>query len=127
MLRFNINVRSYKKEEIDQNELIRFLNTRAIVFYRDHCLFNQSVYKNHFKGNLQSAIIDIERTFRGTFGCDFALKSVDVDLLREMFPHAINDIFKVEDEDDLATLSAILTSFRNINSHAKVAKEKNRF
>ena len=124
MLRFNINVRSYKKEEIDQNELIRFLNTRAIAFYRDHCLFNQSVYKNHFKGNLQSAIIDIERTFRGTFGCDFALKSVDVDLLREMFPHAINDIFKVEDEDDLATLSAILTSFRNINSHAKVAKEK---
>ena len=44
-----------------------------------------------------------------------------------MFPHAMNETFKIEDEEDLSILSTVLTSFRNINSHAKVAERKMSF
>ena len=114
----NFNIRLYNNSSVD--EIIKFLNTKARSFYQSKHTFQSSNYECHFKANIQVAMVDIERTIRGTFGCDIFMKYADRNLLKEMFPNGYTNIFKVKSEEDLKLMGRALEALRNMNSHAKL-------
>ena len=69
-MKFNIVFGSKPEEK----EAIKFLNSKARDFYLNKHSFIGANFYSIFKGNLQVAMVDIERTIRGTFGCDIFLK-----------------------------------------------------
>ena len=115
-MKFNI---AFGLKPVEQ-EAIKFLNSKARDFYLNKHIFIYENFYSIFKGNLQVAMVDIERTIRGTFGCDIFLKNADVNLLKLMFPNATTSIFKVN--NDLLFMGRILETLRNINSHARISK-----
>ena len=115
-MKFNIVFGSKPEEK----EAIKFLNSKARDFYLNKHSFIGANFYSIFKGNLQVAMVDIERTIRGTFGCDIFLKNVDINLLKLMFPNATTSIFKVN--NDSLFMGRILETLRNINSHARISE-----
>lgn len=110
----------YKTENM--NDVIRFLNSRARDFYQSKHTFKSNKYDSYFKANLQVAMVDIERTFRGTFGCDIFLKYADRDFVKEMFPNAYTKVFRIRDDHDFKMMGRALETLRNINSHAELTE-----
>ena len=121
----NFNIRLYNNSSVD--EIIKFLNTKARSFYQSKHTFQSSNYECHFKANIQVAMVDIERTIRGTFGCDIFMKYADRNLLKEMFPNGYTNIFKVKSEEDLKLMGRALEALRNMNSHAKLTERDYEF
>lgn len=119
---FNISPTSIRNDINDQNDMVCFLNSQAKSFYYDDYYFPKPSFKNYFKSYLQDALVDIERIIRGTFCCDFSLETADIESLRKMFPNACINLFKIDDETKLQSLSSFLFKARNINSHALPAK-----
>lgn len=109
---FNIKI---ALQENNEEELLRFLNSKARLFYDDRYTFRDKNFKIFFTSSLQLAIFELERCIRGTFNKDLSLKGVDIKLLKKMFPNACENIFNVK--DDLTTMGKILEGLRNINAH----------
>ena len=77
---------SSKKDINDTDDIIAFLNSSAESFYKGRFRFLRSSFKNYFKGFLQSELVDIERTIRGTFECGFFLSEPQVQTVSELKP-----------------------------------------
>lgn len=107
----------------DGNDVISFLNSSTKAFYNDEPRFLMSSFKNYFKSYLQSALVDIERTIRGTFCCGFSLETVNIKKIKQMYPNICENIFKVKTDNDIKRISNFLSNARNINSHAVVSKK----
>lgn len=101
---------TFKTEE---SEVIRFLNSNAKDFYLYKHHFKDKNFCSIFKGSLQTAMVDIERTIRGTFGCEMHLENIDTNLLKKMFPNATKNIFNID--VDLLFMGKFLETLRNIN------------
>jgi len=107
----------------DGNDIISFLNSSTRAFYNDEPRFLMSSFKNYFKSFLQSALVDIERTIRGTFCCGFSLETVNIEKIKQMYPNICENMFKVKTDNDIKRISNFLSNARNINSHAVVSKK----
>ena len=107
-----------KNKRSDNDEMIRFLNSKAKDFYNCHHKFEFRQYSSSFKANLLTGLIDLERVIKGTFGCDIYMKYANIDDLKIMFPNATKEIFKLENEDSLKLMGRILENLRNMNAHA---------
>lgn len=105
------------------NDVIEFLNTTAQDFYSGKIQFVDKSFFSRLKANFLSGLIDIERTIRGTFGCDLSMVSIDESLLKQMYPNACLDLFNKGDSVDIEKMSYYLTSLRNINAHAFIGEE----
>ena len=101
-------------------ELINLLNTPAIDFYKNKHSFASATYSMHIKSILLSMINHIERTFRGTFGCDFFMDNVDICKLKQIFPVACDALYVKE---NCFFAGKVLNWLRNINAHAYVSKQ----
>ena len=99
------------------NDIIGFLNSTAVSFYNGELEFLNRSYDSRYKANLLGGMIDIERTIRGTFGCDLSLETADYCLIKQMYPHAC-EMLNINGQDDLPRLSQLLNSLRDINAHA---------
>lgn len=100
-----------------KNDIIEFLNSTADGFYNGELKFYDLSYESRYKANLLGGMIDIERTIRGTFGCDFSLETADFSLIKRMYPHAC-EILSINGKDDLPKMGKLLNSLRNLNAHA---------
>ena len=100
--------------------LISFLNSSAKSFYLDEHTYKDAVFPNLLKANILSAVIDIERTIKGTFGCDLSLSNVSVLKLKQIFPNVCQEIFHITDSQSVDFLGSILSSIRNMNAHARI-------
>lgn len=109
------------------NDVIEFLNTTAQDFYNGKIKFVDKSYFSRLKANFLGGIIDVERTIRGTFGCDLSMVSIDENQLKQMYPNACLTMFNDGDSVDIEKLSYYLTSLRNINAHVFISKEDNSF
>lgn len=105
------------------NDVIELLNMTAQDFYKAKIQFVDRSYFSHLKANILSGIIDIERTIRGTFGCDLSMVSVDENILKQMYPNACLTMFNDGNSVDIEKLSYYLTSLRNINAHVFISKD----
>lgn len=101
----------------EYKDLIDFLNTPAIDFYKGRLQFKWQDYQRMLKGTILYAITFIERVFKATFNCGLSLKTVDVDLLRKMFPNACDNIFMVKTREDAIKMGRFLENLRNCNAH----------
>ncbi len=113
-MRFNL--RLFKNT--DEKEMIRFLNSKARSFYQSKHTFYTPKFESYFKSNLQVAMVDIERTIRGVFGCDIFSKYADKEMLCAMFPNGCNNIFNIKSDNGLLMFGRSLETLRNMNSHA---------
>ena len=111
----------------DINDVISFLNTTAQDFYFGKLQFVDRSYFSRLKANFLGGIIDIERTIRGTFGCDLSMVSVDENQLKQMYPNACSTMFSKGESVDIDKISYYLTSLRNINAHVFLGKEDTAF
>lgn len=109
---FNVSAK-----KADYKDLIDFLNTPAIDFYKNKLLFVQQDYQRMLKGTLLYAITFIERVLKATFNCGFSLETVDINLLRKMFPNACENIFGVKSKEDALKMGKFLENLRNCNAH----------
>jgi len=100
--------------------LITFLNSSAKSFYLDEHTFEDPVFSDLLKANILSAMIDIERTVKGTFGCDLSLSNISVEKIKQMFPNACQEIFYINDYQSVTFLGSMLNSVRNMNAHARI-------
>ena len=116
----NFDIKLYKTENI--SDVIKFLNSKARDFYQDKHTFKSNKYDSYFKANLQVAMVDIERTIRGTFGCDIFLKYADPDFVKQMFPNAYTNVFRIRNDHDFKMMGRALETLRNINSHAQLTE-----
>ena len=116
----NFNIKLYNTEST--KDIIRFLNSKARDFYQSKHTFKSSNYESYFKANLQVAMVDIERTIRGTFGCDIFMKYADADFIKQLFPNAYTNVFRVRDDHDFKMMGRALETLRNINSHAELTE-----
>lgn len=107
----------------DLNEMIKFLNSNAKEFYSGKHSFEFRQYGSFFKSNLLSALIELERVIKGTFGCDIFMKYANINDLKVMFPNATKTIFKLESSDDLKIMGRVLEILRNMNAHAFLSKQ----
>lgn len=115
------------KNNSNINDLVKLLNFSAQDFYKGKIQIADKSYFSKLKAILLSGMIDIERTIRGTFGCDFSLVSADENLLMQMYPNACLTMFNKEESVDLEKLSYYLTSLRDINAHVFISKEDFKF
>ena len=120
---FNIGTRNNS----NINDVIELLNMTAQDFYKGKIQFVDRSYFSHLKANILSGIIDIERTIRGTFGCDLSMASIDENILKQMYPNACLTMFNDGNSVDIEKLSYYLTSLRNINAHVFISKEDTSF
>ena len=111
-----------KKSKNEPTEMIKFLNSSAKAFYQSQDKFLYHSYESFFKANFLSALIDLERTSKGTFNCDIYLKNGNINLLREMFPNAVKNIFVVEDKKSLLRMGRFLETVRNMNAHSRISE-----
>ena len=102
-------------------EVIAFLNSPAIDFYKNRHQFSSPTYAMHIKSILLAMMNVVERTIRGSFDCDLYLKNVNAAKMREMFPAGCQ-ILEIED-GKFYVGSRILNWLRNINAHAYISKE----
>lgn len=109
------------------NEAILVLNLTAEDFYLSTRYRAEQSYFSRLKACLLAGLIDIERTIRGTFGCDLSMASADGKMLRDMYPNACLSMFTNGRDVDIAKLSHYLTSLRNINAHAFIGREDKKF
>ena len=116
---FNIGITNNS----DTNDVIKLLNTTAQDFYNGKIQFVDKSYFSRLKANLLGGIIDVERTIRGTFGCDLSMASVDESQLKQMYPNACLTMFNDGESVDIEKISYYLTSLRNINAHVFIGKE----
>ena len=111
------------KNNSNINDLVKLLNFSAQNFYKGKIQIADKSYFSNLKAILLSGMIDIERTIRGTFGCDFSLVSADENLLKKMYPNACLTMFNNEESVNFEKLSYYLTSLRDINAHVFISKE----
>lgn len=104
----------------NKSDIIEFLNSTADDFYNGKLEFFDKSYDSRYKANLLGGMIDIERTIRGTFGCDLSLVTADYEIIKQMYPHACK-MLNVCKQDDLPRLSQLLSSLRDLNAHAFVS------
>lgn len=114
-------------KKINLNDIICFLNTKAIDFYKSKISFSKKNYEYYFKSSLLSALLDFERTIKGTFGCDIFLKNADITVLKDNYPNFFSSIFDVEDHKDLRRVGNLLEILRNINAHAFLSEKDFKF
>lgn len=107
----------------NSQQTIEFLNLSAETFYNGKVDFLDRSYDGRLRANLLGGMLDIERTIRGSFGCDFSLSTANVAMLKEMYPNACNNLLKIECESDKEKLSYYLTSLRNLNAHSFLSDE----
>lgn len=101
----------------NKDDAIKFLNSTANSFYNGKLEFLDRSYESRYKANLLGGMIDIERTIRGTFGCDLSLSTASYELIKQMYPYACK-LFEINKQDDLHKLSKLLSSLRDLNAHA---------
>ena len=93
----NFNLISHSAEN-DVEEYIRFLNIPAREFYGDEHTFQDPLFSNSIKGILLSGFVELERTLKGTFGCDLHLDSVHFKTIKKMFPNALDKMFVLNEK-----------------------------
>lgn len=105
-----------------EDEALRFLNSNARTFYSNNDDFEDIDYGVYLKVSLLTALIDLERTIRGTFNCDIFLKNGKASVLKTMFPNACK-MFSINSDEDVIRLGRFLEDLRNINAHAFLCKD----
>ncbi|MBO4856791.1 MAG: hypothetical protein J5511_05440 [Bacilli bacterium] len=108
--------KTFNNPNID--DFIKLLNCPARDFYCGKLQFVDKTFFSKLKSNLLGAIIDIERTIRGTFGCDLSMVSINEEMFARMYPNACLNMFRVNGVTDYKKISYFLSSIRNINAHA---------
>ena len=103
-----------------------FFNSPAKDFYFGNMTFKDGHFIQNFKSIILSTLNEIERTNRGTFGCDLFLKTGRAEMLKEMYP-TICDIFNINEDKDVIRLGRFLESFRNSNAHSKLGEDDKKF
>ena len=116
----------YKKEN-DIGAVLRLLNASAYDFYTGRCEFDDPDYVMSIKSVILRMMNAIERTINGVFNCDLNYpNAIRIEKLKEIFPVGC-EVFHISSQKDVRTFCMVMTSVRNINAHAFISSEDERF